>query len=49
MRVEGVGKIGPIFAGRGVTGEHPMQDNSDGMRIVRDLLGGSPAGSSSPT
>jgi phosphopentomutase len=39
VRVEGVGKIWQIFAGRGVDGEHLMQDNHDGMRLATGLLG----------
>jgi phosphopentomutase len=37
VAVEGVGKIKQIFAGRGVIGEHLMQDNHDGMAITTAL------------
>jgi phosphopentomutase len=39
VRVEGVGKIKQIFAGRGVDGEHLMESNHHGMALCRELLG----------
>jgi phosphopentomutase len=42
--VHGVGKIAQIFAGRGVTADHPTGGNRDGMRIVARLLGEVDAG-----
>jgi phosphopentomutase len=39
VRVEGVGKIKQIFAGRGVDGEHLMDDNRHGMALATSLLG----------
>jgi phosphopentomutase len=44
VRVEGVGKIGQLFAGRGLTGDHPTADNADGVRTIRALLRGLEAG-----
>ncbi len=44
VAVEGVGKIKQIFAGRGVQGEHLMQDNHDGMAITTRLMGELDAG-----
>jgi phosphopentomutase len=39
LRVEGVGKVGQLFAGRGLTGDHPTADNDEGLRVVGELLG----------
>lgn len=38
LTVAGVGKIGQIFAGRGVTVDRPSAGNADGMRITGELL-----------
>jgi phosphopentomutase len=35
--VEGVGKIGDIFAGSGITNSHPTASNTEGMRTVDEL------------
>ena len=37
--VVGVGKIGDIFAGRGLTETIHTEGNADGMRVVRELAG----------
>lgn len=37
--VIGVGKIGDIFAGRGLTRTHPTQNNDDGMRRTLRIAG----------
>lgn len=35
--VEGVGKVGQLFAGRGLSGDHPTADNAEGMRVAQEL------------
>jgi phosphopentomutase len=40
LPVEGVGKIGQLFAGRGLSGDHPAADNSEGLRTTRRALAG---------
>jgi phosphopentomutase len=35
--IEGIGKIGDIFAGSGITRSHPTKSNAEGMAIIRKL------------
>ena len=37
--VHAVGKVGPVFAGRGVTESHPAPDNPVGMEVTDRLMG----------
>jgi phosphopentomutase len=43
-RVEGVGKVGQLFAGRGLTRDRPTADDADGLRAVAALLAEMDAG-----
>src|SRR5436190_4166247 len=38
MAVHAVGKVGPLFAGRGVTVEHPAHDNPTAIAAIDRLL-----------
>jgi phosphopentomutase len=38
--VEGVGKIGQLFSGRGLAGDHRAGDDGEGLRLTRHLLAG---------
>jgi phosphopentomutase len=40
----GVGKIGQLFAGRGLGADHPSAGDADGLRIVREVLEAMDAG-----
>ncbi len=44
VRAEGVGKVGQLFAGRGLTGDRPTADDADGLRAVTTLLAEMDAG-----
>jgi phosphopentomutase len=44
VRVEGVGKIGQIFAGRGIAGDHHTAGDREGMQTVARLLDDLPRG-----
>ncbi len=37
--VHAVGKVGPVFAGRGVTESHPAPDNAAGIEVTERLMG----------
>lgn len=37
--VHAVGKVGPVFAGRGVTESHPAPDNAVGIEVTERLIG----------
>lgn len=44
VRTVGVGKIGQLFSGRGLSGDHPSAGDADGLHIVRGVLEGMDAG-----
>jgi phosphopentomutase len=44
VRVEGVGKIGQLLAGRGLTGDHPTAGDAEGLRTLLALMREVPAG-----